>query len=407
MTHTDHNAKTDQNAKEDSYYLEQSRWMKGRNVFVFLMLVSWIACGAGFALDRSQFFRSYLVSFAFSITIVLASLFFVMVQYLTGSAWSVTVRRFMENIMVSMPAALLLFIPIALGLSELYPWTNHAMVAKDPILSGKAIYLNEQGFTIRGFVFILLWSIWAIALYRNSVKQDTSKSIQQMHVASRWSAPGLFLAVVVGSLAAFDWLMSLDPKWYSTIFGLFILAGGAVSFFATITLICLGFRRAGVLTNSITTEHYHDLGKWMFSMTAFYAYIAFSQYLLIWYANLPEETIWFRNRMEGSWLYVSLFLPFGAFFIPFFTLLARGAKRKLPLLATMAVWILTVHYIDMYYVIMPTFFKKGPELHWLDLACLVAVASTFGFVFWTRFQKNAMVVIGDLRFKQGLHFENA
>jgi len=401
MTHTDHNV------TEDNYYLEQSRWLKGRNIFAFLMLVSWIACAAGFAIDRPQFFRSYLVGFAFSFTIVLAALFFVMVQYLTGSAWSVTVRRFMENIMVAMPATLILFLPIALGLTSLYPWTNQALVAHDPVLTSKAGYLNEQFFNIRAYAYITLWSIWAFALYRNSVKQDTEKSIQQMHVASRWSAPGLFLAVVVGSLAAFDWFMSLDPKWYSTIFGLFILSGGAVSFFAALTLICMAFRRAGVLSHSITIEHYHDLGKWMFSMTAFYTYIAFSQYLLIWYANLPEETIWFRNRMEGSWLYVSLFLPFGCFFIPFFTLLARRAKRNLTVLATMAVWILAVHYIDMYYVIMPTFFKNGPELHWLDLATVVAVASTFGFVFWTRFQKNAMVVLGDLRFKQGLRFENA
>jgi len=369
--------------------------------------VSWIACAAGFALDRAQFFRSYLVGFAFSFTIVIAALFFVMVQYLTGSAWSVTVRRFMENIMITMPTTLILFIPIALGLSDLYPWTDHAMVAKDPVLRLKTSFLNEQAFITRAYVYIALWSIWAFALYKNSVKQDTEKSVQQMHVASRWSAPGLFLAVVVGSLAAFEWLMSLDPKWYSTIFGLFILSGGAVSFFATLTLICLAFRRAGVLSHSITIEHYHDLGKWMFSMTAFYTYIAFSQYLLIWYANIPEETIWFRNRLEGSWLYISIFLPFGCFFIPFFTLLARRAKRNLTILSTMAIWILAVHYIDMYYVIMPTFFKKGPELHWLDLATVVAVASTFGLVFWMRFRKNAMVVIGDLRFKQGLRFENA
>jgi hypothetical protein len=228
-----------------------------------------------------------------------------------------------------------------------------------------------------------------------------------MHIISKWSAPGLFLVVVVGTLASYDWLMSIEPKWYSTIFGLYILAGGALSFMSVVTLVALGFRRSGILTKSITIEHYHDLGKWMFALTAFYTYIAFSQYILIWYANLPEETIWYRHRTAGSWLAWGLAMPFIRFIIPFFTLLSRPAKRNLTILGLVAAWSLIVEYVDLYWIVMPEYYKDGPQIHWLDFATLAATVSLCGLVFWGRFKKNKMVPVGDMRFEQGLHFENA
>jgi hypothetical protein len=174
-----------------------------------------------------------------------------------------------------------------------------------------------------------------------------------------------------------------------------------------VTLICLGFRRAGILKNSITNEHYHDLGKWLFALTAFYTYIAFSQYLLIWYANLPEETIWYRHRMEGTWLPVSLAMPFIRFLIPFFILLCRPAKRSIKVVAGIAIWSLVVEYVDLYWVVMPTYFKTGPQISWMDFATLAATVSVCGLVFWSRFRKNKLAPVGDLRFEQSLHFENA
>jgi hypothetical protein len=330
----------------DTYQLESSRWQTGRNVLFFAALISVLACVAGYLQDPARFFRSYMVAFAYTSAIGLGAFFFVMVQYLTGSAWSVTMRRIMENIMITLPFGAVLFLPLAFGLSDVYPWMNREMVNADAVLRGKASFLSENAFIIRTYGYFLLWSIWIFAIYRQSTKQDSERSVKQMHIASRWSAPGLFLVVVVGSLAAFDWLMSLEPKWYSTIFGLYYLAGGALSFMAVVTLICLGFRKAGILKNSITPEHYHDLGKWLFALTAFYTYIAFSQYLLIWYANLPEETVWYRNRMQGSWLWISLAMPFIRFLIPFFILLCRPAKRSLTIIGAMAVWSLVVEYID-------------------------------------------------------------
>jgi hypothetical protein len=347
------------------------------------------------------------VAFAYTTLIGLGAFFFVMIQFLTGSAWSVTMRRIMENIMITLPVGLLLFIPVAMGLNEIYPWTNQQAVAADAVLKAKSSFLTPNWFIARAVIYFVLWSLWAGSIYHQSTKQDTARSVKQMYIASRWSAPGLFLAVAIGTLASYDWLMSLEPKWYSTIFGLVMLSGGSLSFFSVVILVCLAFRRAGILKNSITVEHYHDLGKWLLALTAFYTYVAFSQYFLIWYSNLPEETIWYRHRMVGSWFPISLAMPFLRFLIPFPILLCLPAKRNLKVIGFMAAYSLVVEYIDLYWVVMPTYYKTGPQPHWLDLATLVTTVSICGLVFWSRFRAHKMVPVGDLRLEQSLNFENA
>jgi hypothetical protein len=394
-------------AVADSFQLDLGRWTTGRNVLVFAAVLGILACIAGYILDPARFFQSYIVAFAYTSFIGIGAFFFVMIQYLTGSAWSVTMRRIMENIMITLPVGLILFLPVIAGLRYIYPWMDQQLVTGDHVLLAKSGYLAPNFFVIRGVAYFVLWSLWAGNIYRQSTKQDTERSIRQMHAASRWSAPGLFLAIAVGTLAAFDWLMSLEPKWYSTIFGLVTLAGGALSFFSVLTLVCLAFRSAGLLKNTITEEHYHDLGKWLFCLTAFYTYVAFSQYMLIWYANIPEETLWYRHRMVGTWLPISLAMPFLRFLIPFFILLCRPAKRSLRVIGAIAVWSLIVEYIDLYWVVMPTYYKNGPQLHWLDLATMVTTVSICGLVFWSRFRRHKMVPVGDLRLEQSLHFENA
>jgi len=394
-------------ANADHYQMESARWSTGRNVLVLAALISVIACIAGYIQDPARFFRSYLVAFTFTCAIGLGAFFFVQVQYLSGSAWSVTMRRIMENLMITLPVGALLFVPLAFGLNHIYPWTNPDIVKASEGLRAKSTFLTEQFFTIRTYGYFVLWSIWIFAICRQSVKQDAKHSARQMQIASRWSATGLLLVVVVGTLAAYDWLMSVQPGWYSTIFGLYYLADGAVAFFAVLILICLGFRQAGVLNKEINIEHYHDLGKWLFAMTCFYTYMAFSQFLLIWYANIPDETQFYRHRMPGTWLYISLSLPFLRFFIPFFILIGRPAKRNLKLLGVMAAYSLAVVYLDLYWVVMPAFYTNGPQIHWLDFATLGVVVSITGLVFWSRFRRHAMIPEGDLRLEQSLHFENA
>jgi hypothetical protein len=401
MAHHGHN----HNEAKDNYFLAPEAWTKVRNGLALIALLSWAGMAAGFLTDRPQFHFSYLVSFAYFVSLTLGAMFYVMVQHLTGSAWSVTVRRLMETIMRTIPIGLVLFVPVALGTHYMYEWT-HATAATDPILVKKIGFLNEQWFLIRSFVVLGLWSLFAWRLYALSRKQDDTGSLQQTSSLEKWSAPGLLMLFLTASLAAFDWVMSLDPHWWSTMFGVYFLAGGALSFIAALIAICLALRSAGYLTNSIKEEHYHDLGKWLFALTVFWAYVTFSQYMLIWYGNLPEENVWYQRRLVGSWSAFRPILIFCHFAIPFFTLMPRASKRNLKVLGFFAGWMMLMHYVDLYWQIMPVLHAKGVAISWMDPVAFLAVGSTYGLVFWAGLRQKPLVPVGDPRLDQCLAFHN-
>lgn len=391
------------NPQLDSYTIDDGLWRRGRNALAAIAAGGWAACALAFRLDPARFHASYLVAYAFFLTLTLGASFFVMLQHLTGAAWSVTMRRMAENAMIAIPLGALLFLPIALGLPSLYEWARPEAVAADPVLQAKSAFLNPRFFLLRTALYFALWSLWAWKLYRNSVRGTGLAACQS---SQRWSAPGMLMLTVTVALASFDWLMSLDPHWYSTMFGVYVYSGAALAFIAALTLILLAFRRAGVLRSSVNHEHYHDLGKWLFALTVFWAYIAFSQYMLIWYANLPEETAWFRDRLVGSWRGVSVLLVVGHFLVPFFVLISRAAKRKLGLLAAAAGWVLFMQYTDLYWIAMPIFSKRGVTPHWIDLAALAAVGGTFALFFWSRLRAHPLVPVNDIRFEKALEFTN-
>jgi hypothetical protein len=390
----------------DSYFLSADAWSKVRNSLAFVALVSWVSLAAGFVTNRDQFYFSYLVAFVFFVSITLGALFFVMVQHLTGSAWSVTVRRLMETMIRAIPLGLVLFLPVIFGLQSLFEWSRMAS-AKDPVLSQKLSYLNETWFVIRSYLVLGIWSLFGLVLYRQSRAQDTDSSLVYTRRAHNWSAPGVLVLFVTASIAAFDWIMSLEGRWFSTMFGVTFLSGGALGFMALLIIIVLSLRSAGYLTHAVNEEHYHDLGKWLFCFVAFWGYVCFSQYMLIWYGNLPEETFWFKHRFAGSWLGVSFLILFGHFLFPFFALLPRAAKRNLKSLGFFAGWMLVMHYVDLYWQAMPVFHKQGFSLHWLDFAALLAVGSSYGLVFWSAFREKPLVPVGDPRLEQCLAFHNA
>jgi hypothetical protein len=388
--------------EQHAVLLSDAAWKRGHTVILALAAVSWAACAFGYATDPRQFYASYLTGYMYFLTIALGAAFFVMLQHLTGAVWSVTVRRLMETVMATLPLAALLFVPIAAGLPTLYEWARPEFYSSDPDLRFKMIFFSPVFFFARAAVYFAVWCALAISLYRRSVAQDRSGGIDAIRKSVYWSAPGLVLLFVTVTMAAVDWLMSLEPNWYSTIFGIYIFAGGALAFIAALILISLAFRRGGVLADSITVEHYHDLGKWLFVLVIFWAYIAFSQYLLIWYANLPEETVWFKHRLEGNWRWVSASLLLGNFILPFLLLIARGAKRNLRLLGSVSALILLMHFVNLHWVIMPTVHHHGFHLHWLDLAAMVGVGSAYGLVFWRLLRRHALIPVGDLRLGRSL-----
>lgn len=352
---------------------------------------------------------SYLFAFAYFLTLSLGALFFVALQHVTRSSWSVVVRRLAELAAMNLPLLGLLAIPVLAAVSRLYGWAGPL----DPqshaahLVAQKRVWLSPAFFAVRVAVYFAVWSLLARWFWRRSLGQDTSADAAVTVRMEKASAPGLVAYGLTLTLAAFDLIMSLDPTWYSTIFGVYFFSGSVVGFFALLTLLSLGLQRSGRLTRIISMEHYHDLGKLMFAFTFFWAYIAFSQYLLIWYANLPEETGWYVRRQTDGWQYVGLSLLFCHFLAPFAGLVSRFAKRNRRLLAFWAVWLLFMHAIDLYWLIMPERGPGGPSPHPLDLLCWLGVGGLWAAGFARLAGRRPLVPVGDPRLDDSLRFENA
>jgi hypothetical protein len=369
-------------------------------------VVTLIITAAGFFVDRQQFFFSYLVAFAFWATVTLGGLFFTLVHNTTHAMWSTVLRRILETIMMTVPVMAILVIPVLFGIHDLYHWSHADVVATDALLQKKAAYLNIPFFVIRTVFYFAVWMVLSFYLYRISKQQDKSYDPEQKEKLRKRSAPSILIFALTLTFASFDWLMSLDPHWYSTIFGVYIFGGSFLSAIAFVVLVLISLHKRNILTDVITVEHYHDLGKFLFSFTVFWGYIAFSQYFLIWYANIPEETIWFAHRWEGSWKYISLVLVFGHFLIPFLALMPRAAKRNIKFMRIISIWILLMHFFDLYWIIMPTLHKHGFYFSWMDLTAMIGIGGIFIWYFWQSYLKGALVPVNDTKLSESINLVN-
>lgn len=354
--------------------------------------------------DSHQFFFSYLTAYMYWLSLGLGALFFVVIQYAANAGWSIVVRRLAENYMITLPVFAILFVPIAFGLHDLYHWTHADAVANDPILQGKAGYLNTPFFFIRSGIYLVVWSAIAYYYYSASTGQDGTADKEVSRKLRGRSYVSIALFALTLTFAAFDWVMTLDPHWYSTMYGVYYFAGSIVSFFSLLGLTSVLASRAGIMGKAVGVEHYHDIGKLMFGFTVFWAYIAFSQYLLIWYANIPEETLYFKHRWEGSWSDVTFFLAVGHFAIPFFFTMSRHIKRNTMTLGLAAVWILLVHFVDIYWQVMPTLHHHGVHFSPMDVTAFVGIGGIFVAVFGWATARKATVPVGDPRLKESVTF---
>ena len=372
---------------------------------VVLAVVSLALAALGGFLSAKQFAFSWLFAFTFFFTIAAGSLFWILVHHAVDADWSVVVRRQLENIAWLFPVLAILFIPIIFNAPTLFKWMN-IEPGVDPLLDGKAAYLNEPFFWIRAGLYFLFFGVAAYLLRRNSVRQDQDGDARHTWLSRKMVFPMLPLFALSLTFGAVDWLMGLDFHWFSTMWGVYIFAGSALSSMCVLVLLVTALRSAGYLEGVVTIEHYHIMGKLMLAFTVFWAYIGFSQYMLIWYANIPEETVWFLRRNTGSWNTLSIILVVGHFFVPFVILLFQATKKKPLLLCAVAAWILLMHILDLYIIVLPTYHKAGAVFHWLDLVCLLAIGATLAAIFMKRLGDAPLWPVKDPRLGNSLKLRN-
>ena len=369
-----------------------------------------ILAGIGLFTDAQRFAFSYLTGFTWMLTIGLGALIFIVIMQLTRTGWSVAAQRQAQWITGVIPYGVLLFIPLVVFAYKFHIWEwMSPEMAGDELLKKKMWWLTPNFFWGRAVLYFAVWLFLSRYFSRKSRRQDQTGDSRLTHDMQKMAAPGVLLMALTLTAAAFDWLMSLMPHWYSTIFGLYIFAGSLVAALALISLITIDLQRQGLFGKVSTVEHRHDLAKLMFGFTIFWTYMAFSQYFLIWYANIPEETIFFRARGEGSWMIISKLLVLGHFVFPFVVLLPRTTKRHMQILAAMAGWMLFMHYVDLYWIIMPVHSELGVGVSFanfmVDLGGVALPAGVLMFAISRRAASEPIFPVRDPRLAETMRLE--
>ena len=377
------------------------------------------ATAAGGAFDGRRALYAYLTAFVYWAGIAAAALVFLMANEAANSKWYIVVRRLLETIPAAFTALAVLFIPVALGMGRIFPWVDPGAAMHAPIQpwahgeGALAIHLwehrhpwmNVPFFLVRAVVYFAIWLGVAMLLRGWSLAQDRTGAPELKLKMRRLAAGGLPFVALALTFAAFDWQMSLSAFLFSTIFGVYWFAGSLVAAIAVWILAAAAASREEPLKSAINANHIHSMGKYLFAFTAFWAYIAFSQYLLIWIANLPEEVPWYLVRTDTGWKGVGIFLALFQFLLPFIILMPRERKRSWRPLVIMAFWILAVHYVDIYWVVMPTLSPGGPSPSWMDLAAFLGVGGISVAWVVSRLRGHPILPARDPYLADSLHYE--
>jgi len=371
--------------------------------------LGWILLGAGLALSaaayssdavRSSF--NNVVLFLFLASIAVGAIFLIALEYLVGAVWSVPMRRVNEMLAAMVFIVPLAAIPMFLNLHDLFHWTHAEAVSADTVLTGKKPYLNVEFFAIRFGVIFLLWWIFTFFFRRNSMKQDTTGDPRLTRINIRLGALFMPVFAITVTFLAIDWAMSLEPHWFSTIFGVYYFSGTVLAAVAAGTYVILKLHEAGRLPG-LRRDHFYSLGALQFAFVNFWAYIAFSQFLLIWYADLPEENYWFMHRWENGWEYFSVFLIVVHFAVPYFLLLSQDSKMDPRRLKFMSLWIVAAHFVDLYWLVMPTH-AKDFSLGWIELGFPLVAVGVIIVALSFLMKRTNLVPAGDPKLQRGLDF---
>ncbi len=371
-------------------------------------------------IDQYHWLHSYLMNFCYFTGIALAALFFVLLHHLAKAGWSTVVRRLAEGVAANIILMGLLSIPLLLWGDHVWLWLVEGAAEHDALLKSKEPFLNKTAWVVFTVAVFGIWSALVLVYRHFSIRQDVDGDVKHTHVLQKIAPPAMIFFALSITFFAFYYLMSLDAHWFSTIFGVLFFGGSLMAFMAFLTILCVILQKQGLLSTAITNDHYHDMGKLMFAFMVFWTYCAFSQYMLIWYGNIPEETGWFLLRQGGEqsiipftsdptgWITFSLLFFVGHFFVPFFCILSRHVKRSKTALSVGAGWILFIHWVDMYYLVMPHVRSEHAitEQILIDVAFFLGIGGLFvaGTVFWLR--QASLIAEKDPRLTESLAFEN-
>lgn len=368
------------------------RWQQ-RALIVGVVFSLLFAVGA--ILNRAQFFHSYLVAYLFWAGIAIGSLAILLLQYLTGGGWGLVTRRVLEAATRTLPLMALLFIPIILGAHQIFPWTHPEEMSKTPALQQKArLYLNLPFFSIRAALYFGIWILTMFLLNKWSLEQDRTADRGLGRRMRMLSGPGLLLFFLTVTFASVDWAMSLNPEWFSTIYGLLFAIAWALSALAFVIAIMSFLTNGEPMSRIVRPNHFQDLGKLMLAFVMLWAYFAFSQFLIVWSGNLPEEIQWYLPRTRGGWGVVAVTVVFFHFAFPFLLLLSASLKRNARKLAILAGLILLMRYIDLLWMIAPEF-SQGFHLSWMDVVAPIAVGGLWFALFCYQLSRRPLIPIND------------
>lgn len=344
----------------------------GRRALVVGALAAAVSAPGLFS-SPAQFYRSYLVAFCLVLGVTLGSLAISMLHHMSRGAWGLVIRRILEASSRTLPLVALFAVPLVLGFRHVYPWADPARVASDELLRHRAAYMNPTGVTIRLAVCLAAWSLFAVALSRLSKRQDTAPGEGLERRMQMLAAPGLAAYCLLITVVSIDLLMSNDPHWYSAIYGIYIVGGQAIAGMAFTILAALFLAKREPFRSAIQDRHVHDWGKLLFAFTMLWAYFSVSQLIIIWSGDLPEEITFYKARVAGGWMAVSLLLALFQFAVPFVFLLSANLKRNLGKLSLVALLLLVMRWVDLFWLVAPTFHPEGFTLHWLDLTLPIAL----------------------------------
>ena len=346
---------------------------------------------AGIFVNPFQFYRSYLWAYVFCLGVASGSLAWLMLQYVSGGAWGVVIRRPAEAAARTLPLLALMFLPILIGIPNLYEW-SHKGAKLHP---HKLQYLNVPFWVGRAALYLGGWMLLSFLLNKWSAREDREGGMVPHKKLATISAPGLVFWAFTITFMAIDWLLSINPHWFSTIFGLLVLAGQGLSSMAFLIALMVALAARGPMNAVLTHRHLHDLGKFLLALVMVWAYFSYSQFLIIWSGNLPEEIPWYLTRLNGGWQYVAVLLVICHFALPFALLLSRDIKRNFRLLRGIAIFILFMRLVDLYWVVAPDFRKGGFGLSWMDLVAPVGLFGIWLAYFFVQLEKRPLMPLND------------